>query len=220
MASQMYGVSGKRRRPYSYVDQINTQRAYLPQMISQKATKKYQADLLAAQDRGYKQTERELGLKGRELGISQQQLELGKKRNLETVRANRASESLGAANLDYSKRLLDYKNRATEKEAGLGILSLAGNLANSNIFNGIGSGSGTNLGKIGGQPVTPLLKTGGFGALAGFGAGKAFGGGKTGKKLLFGAGAGLLSTFLSNGPSNFFNMGSGLLGGAIGGLFS
>lgn len=218
MASQMYGVSGIRRKPYSYVDQINAQRAYLPQMVSQKAQTKYQNELLAAQERGYKQTEREIGIKNQELGLSKQQLDLNAQRNAELARSNKVSENLGAQTLGYNKKLLDYKNRATEKEAGLGILTLAGNLANSNIFNG--TGSSMNLGTIGGQPVSPLLKTGGFGALAGFGAGKAFGGGKTGKKLLFGAGAGLLSTFLSNGPSNFFNMGSGLIGGALGGLFS
>ena len=218
MASQMYGVSGIRRKPYSYVDQINAQRAYLPQMVSQKAQTKYQNELLAAQERGYQQTERELGIKGQELGLSQQQLQLDTQRNAEAARANRASEAIGAANLNYNNKLLDFKNKAAEKEAGLGILTLAGNLANSNIFNNVGSGM--NLGQVGGQPVAPLLKTGGFGALAGFGAGKAFGGGNTGKKLLFGAGAGLLSSFLSNGPSNFFNMGSGLVGGALGGLFS
>ena len=222
MASQMYGVTGKKRKPYTYVDQINEARAFLPGMIAQKAQTKYLEGLTEAQDRGYQQTERELGLKESDLGIAKQGLDLRKRGLAETTRANVANEALGRSTLNYQQKRLDYQNKATEKEAGLGVLSLAGNLMNSNVFNNIGSGwnlGKTNMGPLGSYDTTGLLKTGGLGLLSGYGAGKAFGSSK-GKKLLYGAGAGLLSGLLSGGSQGWGSVGTGLIGGALGGLFS
>lgn len=190
MASQMYGVSGVRRRPRTYVDQINIQRQYLPQIIQQKAQKAYQ--------------DAQIGLQKDQLGLDEQRL-------AETARSNAAAEAHNAATLDYQNRYLNFEKESSEKQLGAELLKTGFNMAGSMAGGGLEAPSF--LGKWG-APV----KNAAVGTLVGFGAGKLLGGKNKWKKAAAGAGAGLLTSFLSGG-NDLGSMAAGGASGVLGSLF-
>jgi len=209
MASQMGSVSGIRRRPGSYVDQINSQRAFIPQMIAQKSQQKYQQDMMGINERGLAQKAEELGLQKRGLDLQGNQI-------AEMARSNAAPERYNTATLDLGQRTLNYNKEAAGKEAGLGMLTLATNMGNA-MSKGPASGTATSgFGKFMESGIGGGLKSAAVGGLAGFGAAKAFGGKSKMRRAMIGTGAGLLSGFLSGGNMSSF-VGGGL-GGALGGF--
>lgn len=211
MPTQMQGTAGVVRRRPTYVDTINAQRQFLPQIIANKANKEL-ADATIANDA------KRLGLEERNLGIAETGNQISERALAETARSNSASEAYNARNLDLLQRGQDFEKDVAQRQAGGEMLKLGLNLSGSSAGKGLmdrlpGGAEGT-MGKIGGA-VAPALT----GGLAGYGAAKMFGGKNKFKGALFGAGAGLLSGFLGGNWGNWGSMGGSTLGGLAGGLF-
>ena len=212
MASQLVSTTGSRRRRPTYVDQINEQRNYLPQIIKNKAD---MAALAAQQEL----QEKQYGLSERELGLNEQSLALKQKEIAETARSNAARKRYEYGTLQNQQRQLDYQKDASARTAGLEMLKLGTNLTMNNKIPGA-TKTLSNPSSTTGSKVGAIAAPGLVGGLAGWGAGKAFGGGNTFKKALFGTGAGLLTSFLGGNWGDWGSMTSGGLGGLLGGLFS
>ena len=222
MATQMQGTTGMRgyKRP-RYVDQINIQRQFLPQMIANKDTKENQA--------------KQLALRQKELDLMQQ--------------GNLQSQSAAAAELELGRKRFAWEKEASKKGAGLEAMKFGLNIGTGGFGNKAQVTTGGKLPfELGQQPYlrntpskggfldkasnlwdkvgTTANKFGGVGnlagsGLAGWGAASAFGGNSMAKKMLFGAGAGLLNSFLSGGmKGNFYGNLGGAGMGLLGSLFS
>lgn len=204
---QLQAVSGPRRRRPGYVDQINAQRQFLPQLIQQKAAR----EQLAA-DQGLK--ERGLGLQERQLGIESEANKLTASQIAEQARANQAQSQYNTQNINLAQRGLDYQREAAEKGAGLEGLKMGINMAGKAPF-----GADSNMPswvKTSGNILAPAAT----GGIAGWGAGKLLGGKSKAKKLMFGTGAGLLSGIMGGNWGKWGSMAGSGFGGLLGGLFS
>ena len=208
MASQMQGTSGIIRKRPGFVDNINAQRQFLPQMIANKANARALQDQAAF-------NERNIGLQERGLGIQEQTNALSANANAEAARANTNTANYNNSQLALQQRGIDLNKSNASKAAGLEMLKLGTNLSMSNPSSKLSGslGDGT-LGKVGG-----MLGSAGVGALSGYGAAKMFGGKSKTKNMLFGAGAGLLSGFLGGNWGNWGSMASSGAGGLLGGMF-
>ena len=216
MATQLGAVSGLRKRPLSYVDQINVQRQYLPQLIQAKAERAALTAQQALQEKQYGLSERELGINERNLGIEQQRNKLMSQQIEEQARGNQANAVYNQSNIDLANRRLSYEKNASAKTAGLEALKFGLNLSASPTFrpNQNAPTPVANKPSTWGSIAAPAVT----GAVSGFGAAKLFGGNKV-KKSLFGIGAGLLSGVLGGNWGNWGAMAGSGFGGLIGGLF-
>lgn len=216
--SQMAYASSLRRKPRTYVDQINAQRAYLPQLMQQKAQRQALADQKAIAEKEYGLKEREIGLAELNYGLQQQEV-------AEAARANAANEAHNAASLDLQNRTLQYEKDAAKKTFGSEMFKLAAGVATSPTW---GKSAGAETAVEGGKTGLfgglgdwgNTLRHVGTGALAGFGVSKMLQGKKKNrwKGAGLGLGAGLLTGFLGNGGFGKNTWSSGV-GGALGGLF-
>ena len=213
MASQLYGVTGNVKRRPTYVDQINAERSFLPQIISNKAQNKALEAKQALDEKSY-------GLAERQLVLGEQSNAQKEREISEMARGNQANAQYNQASINLANRNLAYQKDASGRTAGLEMLKLATNLSMGPLASrGVNptTAGGTTTQQIGNWAAPAV-----GGALAGWGASKMFGGGNTFKKALFGTGAGLLSGFLGGNWGSNMNWGSTLssgLGGLVGGMF-
>lgn len=193
MASQMYGTTGLPGYRRKYAPQINAQRAFLPGIIQRKNE--------AAQLKLENQfREQELANQATQNQISRESMDQAAK---------------------FQQAKMDFQKEESKRGMGMEALKLG--------ITGLGMGGGkTGLPAAGGPgnlwdkakglagKAAPMA----FSGLMGYGAGSAFGGKNKAKRALWGAGAGLLSNFLS-GTNSLSWGGAGNIGaGLIGGLFS
>jgi hypothetical protein len=196
----------RRRRP-GYTDNINAQRQFLPGIIQAKADREA---LKAAQA----MNEKRLGLEERQLGISEGANRLTEQQIAEQARANAASADYNNRSLALTQKSMDYTRDAAEKGAGLEALKFGLNMSGKNPMSSM-SGAPNWVQKTGG-----ILAPAASGALAGYGGAKLLGGKSKTKKLMFGAGAGLLSGIMGGNWGDWGKMAGSGFGGLVGGLFA
>jgi hypothetical protein len=198
MASQMFATKGKRPQ-YNYVDAINAQVPYVPEMYQMREDKR-------ESDRQYKLDEKYLKKQDR---LSEQMFE-------------QQEEDARAANIIGTSTLLSdsyFANKAANKlpvggasastvpKEGL-VKYLAPNQPISELLNPAGLKTGFTTGN--------LALSGGAGLLAGGLLGKKK---KPLKSALYGAGAGAIASYIGSG-GDLYKTAVGILGGGAGGGLS